>query len=158
MDNPGVMGAERLEAMIDDLATRLAALPDASFVRRAGPGDWTAAEVIGHMTEMMPYWAHVAAAVAAEPGRAFGRELDDPDRLGAVRAANDLPRAEALARLRHAAHEAVTLMRTHDTAAWQTAGAHPTRGSMTVGNVINSLIVEHAEGHCQQALDAAGEP
>jgi hypothetical protein len=158
MDHPGVNCAERLEAMVDELATRLSAVPEGSFVRRSGPDDWTAAEVVGHMTEMMPYWAGVAAAVAAEPGRSFGRPLDDPDRIGAVRAANDVHRAEALARLRHAARQTAESIRSHDTAAWQTRGLHPTRGPMTVGDVFESLVVEHAAGHCRQALDAAGAP
>jgi hypothetical protein len=29
---------------------------------------------------------------------------------------------------------------------------------MSVGDVLTSLVVEHAEGHCRQALDAAGAP
>src|SRR5688500_5268508 len=97
----GMTEAERLEAMVDELAERLTQLPESAFTQLAGPDDWTAAEVVGHMTEMMPYWATAAAAVAAEPGQSFGRALDDPDRVGAVAAANDVPRGEALARLRH---------------------------------------------------------
>ena len=106
--HPGIGEAERLTAMVDDLAVRLAALSEASFAQRSGPEEWTAAEVVGHMTELMPYWAHRAVAIARQPGGSWGRSLDDPDRVGAVRAANDLQRAEALARLRNAAHEATT--------------------------------------------------
>lgn len=154
--HPGMTDAERLEALVDDLAQRLNALPEESFTRRPAPEEWTAAEVIGHMAEMMPYWTRVTEAVVREPGRPLGRELDDPDRVGAVTAANDLPRAEALARMRHAAHEAATSIRSHDDAAWRTAGTHHSRGAMTVNEVITSLVVEHAEGHARQALAAAG--
>lgn len=155
-EHPGVEEAERLEAMVDELATRLAALPEPSFTRRSAADQWTAAEVVGHMTEMMPYWVRVAAAVAAEPGRAFGRPLDDPDRVGAVRAATDLPRAEALARLRHAAHEAATALRALDADAWQRTGTHATQGVMTVGAAIETFLIRHAEAHVAQALTAAG--
>src|SRR6187431_565858 len=103
---PGMADAERLEATVDELAARLTALPEPSFTRRTGVDDWTAAEVVGHMAELLPYWAGVASAVAAEPGRPLGRALDDPDRMGAVTAANAIPRGESLARLRHATHEA----------------------------------------------------
>ena len=152
----GMTEAERLEAIVDDLATQLSALPEASFTHRSGAEEWTAAEVVGHMAEMMPYWARAAAAVAAEPGRSFGRQLDDPDRVGAVAAANAVPRAEALARLRHAAHEAATTIRALDGDAWQAAGEHHTRGTLTVGDVVQALVVDHAEEHVQQALAAAG--
>ncbi|MGH2583534.1 MAG: DinB family protein [Dehalococcoidia bacterium] len=153
---PGMTDAERLEAAVDELAAQLTALPEASFTHRATPEEWTAAEVVGHMAEMMPYWARAAAAVAAAPGQPFGRELDDPDRVGAVAKADDVPRGEALARLRHAAHEAATSIRSHDAAAWAQTGEHHSRGTMAVGAVIQLLMVEHAEAHVQQALDAAG--
>ena len=148
--------AERLEAIVDDLATQLSALPEASFTHRSGAEEWTAAEVVGHMAEMMPYWARAAAAVAAEPGRSFGRQLDDPDRVGAVASANEVPRAEALARLRHAAHQAAASIRTHDGAALQAVGIHPRHGEMTAAHVIQELLIEHAEAHVRQALAAAG--
>jgi hypothetical protein len=108
------------------------------------------------MTEMMPYWGHAFAAVAAEPGRPVGRELDDPDRVGAVASANGVPRAEALTRLRHAAHEAATAISRIDEQGWQASGIHPVRGPISVGEGVRTLIIEHAEGHVRQALAAAG--
>jgi hypothetical protein len=148
--------AEQLEATVDELAARLTALAEPSFTQRAEPEEWTAAEVVGHMTELMTYWARVAAAVAAEPGRSFGRSLDDPDRVGAVASANDVPRGESLARLRHATHEASQAIRAFDAEQWDTAGIHPTNGSMTVGEIVRQLLVEHAIAHAHQALVAAG--
>ena len=152
----GMTEAERLEAMVDELAERLTQLPESAFTRRAGPDDWTAAEVVGHMTEMMPYWASAAAAVSAEPGRSFGRALDDPDRVGAVAAANDVPRGEALARLRHAAHQAATTLRGLDDAARRATGNHHQRGEISADDAIRLLLMEHAEEHVRQALVAAG--
>src|SRR5262249_30088438 len=105
----------------------------------------------------MPYWARVADAVGRQPGRSFGRALDDPVRVGAVAAANAVPRGEALARLRAAAHEAATLLKAHDAASWAATGAHHTRGEMSVNDMVMSLMVEHADEHVRQALEAAGE-
>jgi hypothetical protein len=153
---PGMADAERLEATVDELAARLTALPEPSFIQRAGVDDWTAAEVVGHMAELLPYWARVAGAVAAEPGRQIGRALDDPDRVGAVTAASAIPRGESLARLRHATHEASQVIRAFDIGQWETAGIHPTSGPMTVGEIVNALMVEHAIAHAHQALVAAG--
>lgn len=154
--HPGMADAERLEAMADELAAQLSALPEASFTRRAADGAWTAAEVVAHMTEMLPYWTLAAASVAADPGRPIGRELDDPDRVGAVAAANTIPRAEALAHLRQAAHEAAASIRAHDERAWSAQGKHYTRGPLTVADTIRTLVMEHAGIHCRQALEATG--
>jgi uncharacterized damage-inducible protein DinB len=153
---PGLMDAERLEAAVDELAVRLTALPEPSFTRRTEVEEWTAAEVVGHMTELLPYWARITTAVAAEPGRSFGRALDDPDRVGAVATANVVPRGESLARLRHASHEASQTIRAFDSAQWSSAGMHPTNGTMTVGEMVQQLMIEHAIAHAHQALVAAG--
>lgn len=153
---PGMAHAERLEAMVDELAARLTALPEDAYTRRASEEEWTAAEVVGHVIEVMSYWPGMAAAIAAEPGLSFGRDLDDPDRIGAVRSANDVPRTEALTRLRHATHEAANSIRGFDTEQWETSGMHRTRGPSTVGQVVDELLIEHVAAHVHQALDAAG--
>lgn len=154
--NPGVELAEQLEAQIDELIVELTALPEAAFTRRREPDEWSAAEVVGHLTEMMPYWAGVAVQVADAPGTELGRALDDPDRVGPVAAANEIARGEALGRLRAAAHAAAEALRSLDDQGWQATGAHRTAGPMTVEAMVRSLLVEHAAGHVQQALDAAG--
>lgn len=152
---PALLDAERLEAAVDELTAQLTALPESTFTHRPAPDEWTAAEVVGHMTEMMPYWARVAVAIGTEPGRGFGRAEDDPDRVGAVLAANDVPRAEALAHLRAAAHDAAAAIKTLDANVLQVEGRHPTRGAITVDALLRDLLIEHAEGHTRQALDAA---
>lgn len=153
---PGMADAERLEATVDELAARLTALPEPTFTQQAGADDWTAAEVVGHMAEILPYWAGVARAVASEPGRQLGRALDDPDRVGAVTAANAILRGESLARLRHATHEASQVIRAFDAGQWDAAGIHPANGAMTVGQIVQALMVEHVIAHAHQALVAAG--
>ena len=154
--HPGAVVAERIEALVDELATRLAGAPEEAFTRRRAAEEWTAAEVVGHLTEMFPYWARAAARIAAQPGSSFGRELDDPDRVGAVATANTVPRAAALAHLRHAAHESATMISALDAQGWDARGMHATRGEMPVHMLIMSLVVEHAEGHARQALAASG--
>jgi hypothetical protein len=76
--------------------------------------------------------------------------------LGAVVSANATPRAEALTRLRAAAHEAATIITSLDASQWDTKGVHHVRGELTVGTLIRTLVVEHAEDHCRQALASAG--
>lgn len=153
--NPGAELAEQLEAQIDELIVELTALPEAAFTQRSGADEWTAAEVVGHLSEMMPYWSEVAVQVAAAPGTGLGRELDDPDRVGPVAAANEIPRGEALSRLRAAAHTAAERLRSLADRDWQATGVHRTTGPMTVEAMVRGLLVEHAAGHVQQALDAA---
>lgn len=153
---PGIEQAEKLEASIDELIARLAALPEGSFTARASIEDWTAAEVVAHMTEMLPYWTRVVATAIAEPDRPLGRAMDDPDRLGPVATANAVPRSEALNHLRHAVHEAATFIRGITDAQWRTVAVHRVQGPLTVNTMVRTLMVDHAENHVQQALRAAG--
>src|SRR5262249_30991475 len=151
MEQPGVLIAERLEATVDELATELAALPEESFTRRAALGGWTAAEVVGHLTEMMPYWARVAAEVGKQPRRPLGRRMAAPARLGAVPTANVVPRAEPLAPRRPAVKEAAPAIKANEGAFWSGVGVHPTFGELPGGGFIPSRPVEHADGPVGQA-------
>lgn len=154
--SPGPMYAEHVRAAADELIARLVQRDEATFTHRPGPDEWSAAEVVGHMREMLPYWAGVAAAVAAAPGTRFGRALDDPARLAAVANANAIPRADALHGLRDAAHQSAMTIAALDDDAWAREGVHPQRGPQSVEIIIRTLVVEHAEMHLRQALDAAG--
>lgn len=153
--HPGAVDAERLTALVDQLATELTALPEASFTERRAADQWSAAEVVGHLTELIPFWAHRAVVIARQPGGSWGRSLDDPDRVGAVAAAGDVPRGEALTRLRAAAHEAAALLSSIDDAGWHATGIHSERGDTPVAELVKTGLIAHVESHVRQATAAA---
>ena len=147
---------ERIEAQVDELARVIAAATDEHWFRRPGPEEWTAAEVCGHVAEMLPYWAGTARTIAAGPDMAFGRGLDDPGRLGGPRTGSGWSRHEAIERIRAAAHTATRDIHALAPADWHATGVHPQRGPMTVEALIETLLARHLEEHVEQVRRALG--
>lgn len=140
---------ERIEAQVDELIRILAAMPEGSFTRKPAPNEWSAAEICGHVIEMMPFWAAQARAVAANPGLRFGRSEEDERRIeGIVRGAR-LSQYEAVEQIR-AAVAAARDIRSLPAAAWHVQGLHLTRGPMTVEEILTRLLAEHLESHVEQ--------
>ena len=113
---------------------------------------WSAAEILAHLVEMLPYWAEQAHAVAArsQDGEPFGRTHDDPERIAAVRdhARDDL--RNLAAGVRASLDRATAVLRAIPDADWQRTGRHARRGEMSVTQVVEQFLVEHAEEHAQQ--------
>lgn len=141
---------ERIEAQVDELIRILAAMPEGSFTRKPAPDEWSAAEVCGHIIEMVPFWAAQARAVAANPGLRFGRSEEDERRIeGIVRGAR-LSHHEAVEQIRAAVAAAAHDIHSLPAAAWHVQGLHPTRGPMTVEEILTRLLAEHLESHVEQ--------
>src|SRR5437588_459572 len=81
--------ARRLEAVYQQMAALLSDTRVAQRLRAAGPDEWSAVEIVGHMTELIPHWLHDAQTLIAASGDppAFCRNLDAPERLEAVQRA-----------------------------------------------------------------------
>lgn len=113
--------------------------------------DWSAMQVLGHMVEMIPFWLAECRKIidAAEPP-AFGRELNQPERLAGVEhgASGDVD--ELLRQWQaHVALAAVAL-RGYSAAERAKTGRHLRRGVMSVSDAVGTLIVAHAEDHLRQ--------
>ena len=148
--------AERIEAQVDELARIIAASTDQQWHHRPGEQEWHAAEVCGHIAEMMPFWAEAARYVASNPGASFGRHEHDPRRLGGPAQGAALSRHDAVEQLRHAAATACHAIRQLPDTAWQTEGISVTRGPMTVEQIIETLLAAHLEEHVSQVVEALG--
>jgi hypothetical protein len=150
--------AEHVEALVDELVHIIATAPTDRWIRRPGEGEWSAAEVCGHIIEMMPFWAEQARAVVQSPGLRFGRAEDDPRRLGGVSANAAVDRHETVEKLRAATRTACATIRSLPDGAWTTEGLSITRGPMTVEAIISTLLVEHLQTHVDQVRRALGLP
>lgn len=161
--NQGEDQARRLESVYTQLAETLR---QPEVVERlhapASEAEWSAMQIVGHMIEMIPYWlSHGMAIIAAPSGPdaqppSFGRSLDAPERLEGVErgAAGSLeallPRLHAEVR---AAQDAIRALTPADRAR---KGIHIRRGEMTVGEIVEVLIVAHAEEHLAQVRATLG--
>jgi hypothetical protein len=110
--------------------------------------------VWAHLSEFIPYWIRQAGPVlrgqpSGEPVP-FGRTKKDPERIGAIernrRESVDVLWADTnadIAQLRGF----LALMEPDQ---WHTRGLHPTRGEMTVDELVEQFLVGHLEEHADQ--------
>ncbi len=141
----------QLTNLLNDPAVR------ARLRQSAGEGDWSAMETLGHTVEMIPYWMHHCGTIirAGEPPN-FGRTLESPERLEAVARAALADPDEMARLLADAVRDAARRIRAMTVGERGKTGNHNRRGPMTVADVIQILIVEHAEDHLAQVRAAVG--
>ena len=156
-ESPGETQARRLEQVYEEVARLLRDAGVASRLRNApGQDEWSAMQTLGHVTEMIPYWLNhcrVLIAATGAPPR-FGRKPGSPERLaGVAHGASSEPGA-LLAQLEKEVRSAAGTIRTLSEAARGKRGISGERGEITVGEVIESFIVGHAEEHVAQVKAA----
>ena len=148
---------EHLEHTVYHLVERVEHLPAEVLYREPAPGEWPVMSTLAHLSELLPYWAQEAAAIAHAPGAAFGRTHDDPRRLGAITEHGRDSASDIALRIRDALRQCVLTLRAIPPEQWSSAGLHPRRGSMTVEQVVDDFLIAHAEEHAaqiQSTLDA----
>ena len=141
---------QRLERCVNQLISEIERLPADVLYRPPSEGEWPVMSTLAHLAELLPYWAHQASGIAARPGEPFGRTLDDPDRVGAVREHGQDSLDTAVNRIRASLAECVHILRALPTEAWSRTGQHPTRGPMTIEHLVDAFLVNHAEEHAVQ--------
>jgi uncharacterized damage-inducible protein DinB len=144
--------ARRLESVNTAVGELLRRPEVAQRLRTAGGEEWSALQIVAHMTEMIPYWMHDARILAASTGEPphFGRNLDAPERLDPVARGATSDPDELLRRLDAAIQAAAGDIRAMSPAERARTGIHNRRGAMTAAEVIEQLIVQHAEEHVGQ--------
>jgi hypothetical protein len=150
--------ARRLETVNVEIAALLRRPEVVQRLRAAGPDEWSAVQIVGHMNEMIPYWmGHVRnlAAAAGDPPR-FGRMLDAPERLDAVAHGALSDPDDLLRQLDAVVRSAAADIRRLSPAERAKTGIHVRRGEMTVAAVIEDLVVTHAEEHQAQVKQVLG--
>jgi uncharacterized damage-inducible protein DinB len=150
---------QRLQASVEGLLQRMQTLPSDVLYRAPQAGEWPVMSTLAHLEELLPYWAHEAASIARQPGQPFGRTHDDAARLGAIDQHGRDALEAIVPRIRSSLAECITTLRGIPPAAWEHAGQHPRRGSMTVSQVVDDFLVSHADEHAAQiqaTLDTLG--
>ena len=107
-----------------------------------------------HLSEFIPYWIAQAGPVlsnenAVEP-MAFGRTKRDPERIGAIERNRNEPVSVLWADTRADIAELRAFLGTITPEQWAIEGRHPTRGTMTVDELVQEFLVGHLEEHADQ--------
>ncbi len=143
----------RLDSSVGSLVERVQKVPEHGLYVAPGQDDWSLMQVMAHMAELLPYWAKQAKAVAERPenGQPFGRTHDDPDRIAAVDVHGRDPLPAVLPRVREGLEFAKATVRDISPQGWMRTAQHPRRGDMTVQQIVEQFLVDHAEEHAKQA-------
>ena len=146
---------QRLESGVQHLLEEVERLPADVLYREPGPGEWPVMSTLAHVSELLPYWAHQAENVARSPGMAFGRSHDDPRRIGAIEQHGRDSLEAIVARIRAGLDECLETLRSMPAHAWSATGQHPTRGTMTVEELVDAFLVNHIDEHTAQTRATA---
>jgi DinB superfamily len=129
------------------LAERFGTEPEAS---------WGPREVLTHVAEMLPYWRGEIDRLLVEDDPPFGRIADDPIRTLTIGRDRTLPIRELFARIDAGVDRYAPLLRSLTPDDLARPGRHPTRGELTVADVLEINVVGHLEGHVVQLREALG--
>jgi hypothetical protein len=138
----------------EEAAIRVGSVPPEVWLRRRTEQDWPAAGVTGHLIELMPYWTAKCAEAASRPETKVGREINAPERLGGVVAAEQMTPAEAAAALRTSGARAAARLRGIPAERWQNTVKTLQWGDIKLADCVDRLLVQHAREHLRQ-LSAA---
>ncbi len=150
----------------DDLIAALAAIPDRldALARRAASnpapaipkpaaGVWTPSEVAGHLCDAARYWGARMRLVVHEQSPA----LEPYDEEGEVRLAayRYWPLDVLLREFRVLAEDTVAFLRGLPSGAWDRAGVHTERGSLSLREIV-AIEADHEENHVRQLAQTLG--
>lgn len=125
------------------LAERFGVEPEAS---------WGPSEVLAHLAEMLPFWyAQMQLVLEGRSGPVpFGRIAEDPTRLRAIERDRSLRVAKLFDRIEAGIRPYWWLLPRLTTADVARVGVHPRRGEMTIPDILEVLVIGHAEDHVIQ--------
>jgi hypothetical protein len=114
---------------------------------------WDAGQIWAHLADFVPYWISQAERVMAADSPdpvPFGRARASADHIAAI----ERDRHQGSNALWHDVKEDLNDLRAFlgdiSDRAWLTKGLHPTRGVMTVSQLIEELLIGHLEHHATQ--------
>jgi hypothetical protein len=151
--------ADRLEAAaaaILELRPRIEAGAPWPLAEMYGPepeASWGPPELLAHVEEYLPYWlGEIERVLAAGSSEAvpFGRVATDAIRIGVIGRDRTLPLRELFARIESDAPRVARRLRELSADEASRKGLHPTRGELTVRDMLDPFLVGHTEGHVSQ--------
>jgi hypothetical protein len=137
----------------------LARMDTSKLYRAPAENEWTIMQNLAHIVEFMPYWAGEIEKLVAEPGRNFGRTIQNEGRLRGISehetdSLEDIKKAlpGSYARL----DEVLGKLKDSDL---KLTGQHVRYGEKPLGWFIEDFVTGHLSGHVEQikrCLEAIG--
>ena len=162
MDDVDETKASELIEQLEDIERRLAehaagpAPAGLTDPDQGGTERWEAAQVWAHMAEFVGYWqAQLEKVIAGYHGDPvpFGRTKEDADRIEGIETGRHVPIGELMTRVHGGIEATRRYLPTLSAAQWAAVGLHPTRGNMTVTQMVERFTINHLEEHADQLDD-----
>ncbi len=115
---------------------------------------WGPRETLTHVAEMLPYWRGEIERILDGDEPPFGRVADDPIRTLTIGRDRTLPIRELFARIDAGVDRYEPWLGTLSPDDLARAGIHPTRGRLTIADVLEINVVGHLEGHVEQLRES----
>jgi hypothetical protein len=112
--------------------------------------EWTIMEGLAHIVEFMPYWAGEVEKLVAQPGRNFGRTMQDEGRLSALREHAHDTLAATRAALPASYARLDEVLRSLTDRDLELTGHHVKFGERTLAWFIEEFITRHLHNHVVQ--------
>jgi len=153
---------DALRARMADAERRLAehaSGPVPSGLTEPDPGgeeQWEAGQVWAHLAEFPGYWMNQVRGILAKRDSGvpepipFGRIKTNPERIAAIERDRYQDPAALLRRVRESLAWVSEELGVLGDEAWKGRGQHPTRGELTVRQIVERFILEHLEEHADQ--------
>ncbi len=158
--------SSRLRATADTLLELRSAVlarepwPLAADFGHSDEASWGPPEVLAHVTEMLPYWlGEVERVLAGGPGSApFGRVATDEVRIALVGRDRTVPLRDLFDRVESDVERYEGRLGGLTAADLARQGLHPSLGPMTVGQMLERLVIEHLAEHSTQLRETLETP
>jgi hypothetical protein len=150
---------DRLDAAIRDMVAMRADIeargpwPLAEMYGPEPEASWGPPELLAHVEEYLRYWLGEIERVLDGDGTTpipFGRVATDEIRIGVIGRDRSLPIRELFSRIEADMTRVSARLREITAAQAAMRGTHPTRGEMTVPEMLEPFLVAHSEGHVRQ--------
>src|SRR5689334_16854236 len=141
----------RVQGTVQQLLSEVEKLPENVLYRAPEEGEWPVISTLAHLAELLPYWAHEAAALAAAPGKTeVGRTHEDPRRIGAIEEHGRDSLAFIVPSVRSALEECTRTLRSIPEDGWNAVGQHVRGMPITANEIVQRFVVNHAQEHAAQ--------
>jgi hypothetical protein len=134
------------------LLTEVGTLPEELIAWKPAEDVWSVMEILGHVSEFVPYWTAQAVQIARHPDEQWGRTHTDTARVDAVNRARSGSLADVTGEIRSGAETAAARLRalSDGELATEAMGRNPRWGLKPASFVVEHLVVQHVEKHLGQ--------
>ncbi len=148
----GASFASGLEVAAKALLAEVGALPAEVIGWKPSDDVWSVVEILGHVSEFVPYWTAQAVQIARHSQEQWGRTHTDTDRIDAVNRARSCSVADVTGEIRAGVESSASTLRGLSDAelATEAMSRNPRWGLKPAAFVVEQLVVQHVEKHLGQ--------